>query len=698
MIRLFLLLALTQLCAAESAKRSGRVFVVANANSAASMRVARHYCELRKLPEWNLHSQPFAGRVEMSAAEYADIVRAVPEEVDVLAFSMHVPYRLGALSVSGALMGGKGSHPWYNAEIGFDRSIALGMQQVLPSTYLAGYTVRDTTRMLTDALVTYPDAAKAGTFYFCRGVGARGARNGQIDLAVQRIRKAGGRAQYSRSHNLTREHDILGQFTGHSKIELGFAGYMPGSIIDNFSDLGGTLGGKQEHSTVGDFIHAGASAAYGITHESFGPVRFAHFGVVDQYLRGLPLFEAYLRSVYDWQLGLLVGDPLMAPFARAPKASLSVKGSQAELLVTGPALTSAELWLDDRQLLTRLQAVPAAGTPLRVSVTHGTMSVDKQARADGLSLAAKQLAHAAASAPLNMQFLPQGNTLLVRWRPSPLEFLNHGRARGSLRVEIGEHSRHVPLVFREISGECAVLDCGAVPPLRYDKLIVMIADKPHIVEATGQESLRKFLIRAAKEISAVLPSGWRAYHQQVGGLSSREELWVAALKPDTKRLPLKVSAERGPQSFFAKSADWSQPWQRRSVARVAEGLIDTAWPISQFRKTVSVGPGVLTLVARNSQGIETVVQHGAAAMPPSPNPLASGVTHSFEGRTLYLRGPFLHDTVRVSSAGRKLSVKPHASHSDTLVIDMSLFSRRTHGLRLEGGKDDVSGMVNVTVP
>lgn len=695
---LLVLLLFANLAVAESAKRIGRVFVVANANSEASLRIAQRYCELRKLPAWNLHRQAFADRVEMSAAEFAAVVSAVPDEADVVAFALDVPYRLGPLSVSGALMGGRAGHPWYSGEIPFDRAVGLGMQRVLPSTYLAGHNVLDTERMLEDAQVSYPDLANSGIFYFCTGVGVGGARNGQIELAVQRLRKVGARAEHSRSHNLTRERDILGQFTGHSSIDLSFAKYMPGSIVDNFSTLGGDLRGQPDLSTVGEFIHAGASAAYGITHDAAGPARFANLAVVDQYVKGRPLFEAYLRCVYDWQVGMLVGDPLMAPFAKPPTASLTVANGKAELRVTGSALTGAELWLDDRKLLARLRAVPSAGTHLRVSVTHGSMSVDKKAVADGLRPAAEQLAEAAASAPLNMLFYPHDNTLLVRWRPSPLEFLNHRRARGSLRVEIGPHERHVPLVFREISGECAVLNFGAVPPVRFDKFLLTIGERSIVVESTGQESLRKFLVRAAEEVSAVLPRGWRAYHQQVSALPSREELWIAALKPDTPRIPLKVSVERGPRSQFAKSADWAQPWQRRSVARVAEGLVATSWPAREFRKTLPVSNGTLTLVARNAAGHETIVQHGVTEREPAERPLASGVTQRFQGRILELRGPFLHHKVAVTSAGRKLYVKPHPRFADGILIDLARFSRRTHALHLSGGDGDTSGVVNVAIP
>jgi uncharacterized protein (TIGR03790 family) len=698
MLRLLLILLLSANLA--QARRIGRVFVVANSNSEASLRIAQRYCELRKLPAWNLHQQPFADNSEMSAAEFATLLAAIPEGIDVVAFALDVPYRLGPLSVSGALMHGQPGHPWYTAEIAFSHEIELGMQRTLPSTYLAGYNVADTERMLQDALVSYPDRGSSGTFYFCTGVGKLGARNGQIDLAVQRVREAGGRAQHSRSHNLTRERDILGQFTGHTRIELGFAGYMPGSIIDNFNALGGSLRDQPiDTSTVGDFIHAGASAAYGTVHPLAHPARFANFAVVDHYLKGLPLFEAYLRSVYDWQTSMLVGDPLMAPFAKAPKASLEVKNGQAEFVVSGGGLAFAELWHEERTLLSRLQPVPPAGTPLRMSLTHGsTLNLQKEAFADGQHPASALLAEAGASAPLNIQFFAYRHKLLVRWRPSPLEFLNHRRARGSFRVELGEHASHVPLVFREITGECAVFDFGGVPPLRFDKLFVHIGDKTVTVEATGQESLRKFLISAAEELAPVLPPGWRAYHEQVTTLPSREELWIAARTPDMKRLPLRVEVQRGPRSHFAKSASWAKPWQRRAVARVAEAVIDLRWPISELRKTLPVPDGPLTLVARNGAGIETVVQH----QPPNPAvsswPLTSGISYTWDRRTLLLRGPFLHDKVRVTSAGRSLFVQPHPQFADTLRLDMSLFSRRTHALRIEGGPGETGGVVNVTPP
>jgi hypothetical protein len=93
-----------------------------------------------------------------------------------------------------------------------------------------------------------------------------------------------------------------------------------------------------------------------------------------------------------------------------------------------------------------------------------------------------------------------------------------------------------------------------------------------------------------------------------------------------------------------------------------------------------------------------VVQH----QPPNPAvsswPLTSGISYSWDRRTLLLRGPFLHDKVRVTSAGRSLFVQPHPQFADTLRLDMSLFSRRTHALRIEGGPGETGGVVNVTPP
>jgi uncharacterized protein (TIGR03790 family) len=307
------------------ARRQSRVVVAANSNSEASLHIARHYCGLRKLPAWQLLSLSFANPIKMSDAEFAKLQEAIPDSADVVAFSFDVPYRLGKRSVSAALIGGP--HPWYQSRIPFEREVDLGRRRILPSTYLSAHNVRDAERMLSDAQVHYRSPKEAGSFYFCTGVGPRGLRNPQNKSGIELVRSLGGRAVLTPSHSLADKSDILWQMTGFPRLTLG-DGYLPGSVVDNMTSLGGYLRDPRSQSTVHDFIRAGASGGYGCVYEPYTHwQRFANSAHAAHYLSGAPLFEAYLRSVLDWEMGLVVGDPLMAPFAQPP--TLSVKSNSA---------------------------------------------------------------------------------------------------------------------------------------------------------------------------------------------------------------------------------------------------------------------------------------------------------------------------------------------------------------------------------
>lgn len=250
------------------ARRQSRVLVVANSNSEPSLYIAQRYCELRKLPPWQLLALPFASRTRMSDAEFASMLKSVPDSVDVLALSFDVPYRLGKRSVSGALLGGP--HAWYQSQIPFERALDLGGRRILPSSYLSAYNVRDAERMLQDAQIRYASPQHAGTFYFCTGVGPRGLRNPQNQQGMEFVRGLGGRTALAKSHSLDQQ-DIFFQMTGFPTLTLTGA-YRPGSIVDNMTSLGGYLRDPRSQSTVHDFIRAGASGGYGCVLAALRPL------------------------------------------------------------------------------------------------------------------------------------------------------------------------------------------------------------------------------------------------------------------------------------------------------------------------------------------------------------------------------------------------------------------------------------------
>ncbi len=163
--------------------------------------------------------------------------------------------------------------------------------------------------------------------------------------------------------------------------------WLPGAFCDHLTSLGGRIpkfpGAEQDN--VVDWMHVGATAAYGTVAEPCAylekfPDSLAGF----YYARGFTIGEAYAMSVYAPYQGLFAGDPLAAPFAAPPV--LSVTSQVPYQIVTGtiPVQVSAaarsngvpaarlDFYLDGR-LQTNLAALgPAPGNILSVAVAGRT--------------------------------------------------------------------------------------------------------------------------------------------------------------------------------------------------------------------------------------------------------------------------------------------------------------------------------------
>jgi hypothetical protein len=94
-------------------------------------------------------------------------------------------------------------------------------------------------------------------------------------------------------------------------------------MADSLTSYGGLiLGGSGGHTTAMDFLNAGASGSYGTVVE---PCNYLEkFPAPQNYFyqaRGFSLSECYYQSVTNPYQGIMVGEPLAAPFARQPNVS-----------------------------------------------------------------------------------------------------------------------------------------------------------------------------------------------------------------------------------------------------------------------------------------------------------------------------------------------------------------------------------------
>jgi uncharacterized protein (TIGR03790 family) len=110
--------------------------------------------------------------------------------------------------------------------------------------------------------------------------------------------------------------DVMFYFTGMVTVpNLNTLNFMPGAVADHLTSTGGILYNDWQMSSL-KWLEAGATGTYGTVSEPCNYwQKFPNPKVlVAHYLAGETLVEAYWKSVYWPTQGLILGEPLAAPY------------------------------------------------------------------------------------------------------------------------------------------------------------------------------------------------------------------------------------------------------------------------------------------------------------------------------------------------------------------------------------------------
>ena len=107
-------------------------------------------------------------------------------------------------------------------------------------------------------------------------------------------------------------------FTGLARVRaLATYTFLPGAIADHLTSAGGRLTDSKQMSSL-RWLESGATGSYGAVSEPCNFVeKFPRPNIVmERYLNGETLLEAYWKSV-EWPgQGVFIGEPLARPFAK----------------------------------------------------------------------------------------------------------------------------------------------------------------------------------------------------------------------------------------------------------------------------------------------------------------------------------------------------------------------------------------------
>ena len=332
------------------------VVVVVNQTSTNSVQLGNYYCERRQVPPQNLLRASWAGgNVQWLQSDYQSVIlnpllamlstRQLTNQIDYVLLCMDFPYRVtdtnGANSTTAALfygfipdgpapgpglpascsLPGASSSPYASSEYPF-RSIAPGTSQTNFLTVMLTSSNLDSAELAVEHAVAGDGTFPTQTVYLAKSSDvARNIRYVLFDNAVFNTRLRGNysvqRTNADPSYSFGA---ALGLESGWGNAYvIGSTSFVPGALADNLTSWGGTLFEDSGQLNILTLLDFGVAGCYGTVIEPCAYLpKFPSPQTYFYQSRGFSMAECYYQSVTNPYQGVLVGDPLAAPFALAP--------------------------------------------------------------------------------------------------------------------------------------------------------------------------------------------------------------------------------------------------------------------------------------------------------------------------------------------------------------------------------------------
>jgi uncharacterized protein (TIGR03790 family) len=400
------------ICASGFQVRAGgsalNTVVIVNQNSTNSCELGNYYCERRQVPPENVLRINWAGgNISWGSTDFQTSLlsplldmltaRQLTNQIDYVVLSMDIPFQTlnGAKvnSTTSALFYGlmDDSGPdWMDVTNSYSASEQI-FRQATPAS-APGYSFLATmltagslaqAELLVDQGVASDSTFPAQPVILAKSSDpVRNVRYHAFDNAIFNTILRGNYAVLrTNSDSPSGQSGLLGYQTGLASFSISSNTFVPGAMADNLTSFGGIIFGPNSQTTLLAFINAGAAGSYGtVTEPSGNPQKFPDPQNYFYQARGFSLAECYYQSLYAPYQGLIVGEPLAAPFAQTAAggwggvASNAVLSGTAQLGVAFSALDGnhplqqIDLFADGKYLQTLTNAAPQAGNVLTVAL------------------------------------------------------------------------------------------------------------------------------------------------------------------------------------------------------------------------------------------------------------------------------------------------------------------------------------------
>jgi uncharacterized protein (TIGR03790 family) len=413
------------------------VAVVVNQASLQSIELGNYYCERRQVPAENLVRISWSGgnttwtqsefqTVLLDSLQAALAQRQLTNQVRYVVLSMDIPFAVSGngqvnSTTSSLFYGFKDSTK--SNENSYARSEAM-FGPVVPLTapgysYLATMITAGTlaqAKALVDQGVNSDATFPTQTVILAKSSdSARNIRHPLFDNAIFQARLAGfGGLQRLDTDVVSGRSNLLGFQTGLASFSISPDTFVPGAIADSMTSYAGVIFGPNSQTSLLAFIHAGAAGSYGtVTEPGAVASKFPDPLVYFYQARGFSLAECYYQAVPFPHQGLIVGEPLAAPFCQPGAGQWVGVVSNAMLSGTAPLtvrfsaadparpLQQVDLFVDGRYFQTLTNLAPGAGNQLTLNFAGGTVRYTVPANATLSSLAGGLVVAIGTNGPLS---------------------------------------------------------------------------------------------------------------------------------------------------------------------------------------------------------------------------------------------------------------------------------------------------------
>jgi len=380
--------------------------VVVNQDSSNSLELGNYYCERRQVPPENVIRISWTGgNISWSSADFEDrllnplldaiTVRGLTNQIQYVVLSMDIPFQTlnGSTinSTTAALFYGLkpdpiyGSHGLTNSYAESEAAFAEARPATAPgysflASMITARTLDEAKRMVDQGVSSDRSFPPSPAILEKTSDTLRNIRYSAFDNAIFNVRVLGSSSlMRTNSDAPPGPPPVMGYQTGLANFSVAPNAFLPGAMADSLTSFGGVIFGPNNQTSILAFIAAGASGSYGTVAEPFtDPQKFPDPELYFVQSRGFNLAESYYQSVNVPYLGLVVGEPLAAPFAVGAFGSWYGLESNVVLSGTCPLglrfsggdrpIGQVDLFVDGKYSQTLTNLAPLAGNQLTVSL------------------------------------------------------------------------------------------------------------------------------------------------------------------------------------------------------------------------------------------------------------------------------------------------------------------------------------------